>query len=381
MAVRDSRPERAGVRAADVGGGCGGIRKLLAERAPEASPWEKPDHIADEPGARYDCWTCANSANGRPRASRSSSWPRAATGREARGRASRSSSARTTRRRRRRLARYGAEVVYLADDPALADYHPELWAEALRPGARSRRPHVLLIPATGRGRDYGPRAAGELELGMTADCVGVDIAKAGRLLQQKPAYGGNIVSVILGATTLSSRPCCRGCTSRSSLRDGRRVRDRATRPRRLTGAARARGPAPDLRTGTPIDIDDADVVVCASAPGVGSPEPIRFVEMRWSRRKPGAAVGRGPERSARRAGCPERARSACSAGRSRRACSSRSELGDEEQAPGFVKAGGVVAALGDEDRSDQCGRRRDRPGDWRKTLQPLHDRVSAGLRS
>ena len=36
---------------------------------------------------------------------------------------------------------------------------------------------------------------------MTADCVGVDIAKAGRLLQQKPAYGGNIVSVILGATT------------------------------------------------------------------------------------------------------------------------------------------------------------------------------------
>ena len=60
---------------------------------------------------------------------------------------------------------------------------------------------MLLVPATGRGRDYGPRAAGELELGMTADCVGVDIAKAGRLLQQKPAYGGNIVSVILGATT------------------------------------------------------------------------------------------------------------------------------------------------------------------------------------
>jgi electron transfer flavoprotein alpha subunit len=59
----------------------------------------------------------------------------------------------------------------------------------------------VLVPATGRGRDYGPRAAGELELGMTADCVGVDIAKAGRLLQQKPAYGGNIVSVILGATT------------------------------------------------------------------------------------------------------------------------------------------------------------------------------------
>ena len=29
----------------------------------------------------------------------------------------------------------------------------------------------------------------------------MDIAKAGRLLQTKPAYGGNIVSVIMGATT------------------------------------------------------------------------------------------------------------------------------------------------------------------------------------
>jgi electron transfer flavoprotein alpha subunit len=36
---------------------------------------------------------------------------------------------------------------------------------------------------------------------MTGDCVAIDIAKAGRLLQTKPAYGGNIVSVIMGRTT------------------------------------------------------------------------------------------------------------------------------------------------------------------------------------
>ena len=101
----------------------------------------------------------------------------------------------------REAALHGAEVVYLADDPALAEYHPELWTAVLRRVLVEHLPRVLLVPATGRGRDYGPRTAGELELGMTADCVGVDIAKAGRLLQQKPAYGGNIVSVILGATT------------------------------------------------------------------------------------------------------------------------------------------------------------------------------------
>src|SRR5439155_12666429 len=78
---------------------------------------------------------------------------------------------------------------------------PEQWDGALQQVLRRERPHFLLIPATSRGRDYGPRAAGALELGMTGDCVDLGIDRAGRLIQFKPAYGGNIVSVIMGATT------------------------------------------------------------------------------------------------------------------------------------------------------------------------------------
>ena len=36
---------------------------------------------------------------------------------------------------------------------------------------------------------------------MTGDCVDLGIDRAGRLIQYKPAYGGNIISVIMGATT------------------------------------------------------------------------------------------------------------------------------------------------------------------------------------
>jgi electron transfer flavoprotein alpha subunit len=75
---------------------------------------------------------------------------------------------------------------------------------------------VLLIPATANGRDLGPRVAGELELGMTGDCVGLGIDRAGRLIQTKPAYGGNIVSVIMGATTPQLATVRRACSSRSS---------------------------------------------------------------------------------------------------------------------------------------------------------------------
>ena len=71
------------------------------------------------------------------------------------------------------LAQRGAEEIVVADDPALAEYEPVVWASALEQVLRRERPHVLLIPATSRGRDYGPRAAGALELGMTGDCVGL----------------------------------------------------------------------------------------------------------------------------------------------------------------------------------------------------------------
>ena len=202
LAVRDSRPERAGTRAASAEEAVAKVRELLAERAPDVPTWDKPEHLAEEPGATYDCWSVCELVDGRPRRV---SLELIARSRELAGKLGGRAVALLVGHQldepAREAALHGAEVVYLADDAALAEYHPELWTAVLRKVLADYSPHALLVPATGRGRDYGPRTAGELGLGMTADCVGVDIAKAGRLLQQKPAYGGNIVSVIMGATT------------------------------------------------------------------------------------------------------------------------------------------------------------------------------------
>jgi electron transfer flavoprotein alpha subunit len=202
LAVRDARPERAGFRAGSPDEAAARVRDLLAERAPEEPSWEKPEHIAEEPGAHYDCWSVCELVDGRHRRVSLELIGRSRNlAGKLGGRAVALLIGHDLDGAVHEAARHGAEVVYTVDDPALADYHPELWAEVLRRVLAEHLPRAVLVPATGRGRDYGPRAAGDLELGMTADCVGVDIAKAGRLLQQKPAYGGNIVSVILGATT------------------------------------------------------------------------------------------------------------------------------------------------------------------------------------
>jgi electron transfer flavoprotein alpha/beta subunit len=202
LAVRDVSPERAQEHFTDPESAAARVRELLAERPAPASSWEKPQRLGEQPGASYDCWTVVELVEGRPARV---SLELLGKGRELAGKLGGRNVALLLGSgldgTAGGLARHGAEAVVVADDPGLAEYEPVVWADALADVLRQERPHVLLIPATSRGRDYGPRAAGLLELGMTGDCVNLGIDRAGRLIQTKPAYGGNIVSVIMGATT------------------------------------------------------------------------------------------------------------------------------------------------------------------------------------
>ena len=152
----------------------------------------------------------------------------------------------------------GAITVVVADDASLSDHRPEAWSGALRSIVDQAKLHVLLIPATTFGRDVGARVAGELELGMTGDCVGLGIDRGGRLIQTKPAYGGNIVSVIMGATTPQLATVRPRMFEPGERRDVVAPVDRLElreQPERRTQLVEQRAlPAWDL--------DEADVVVC-----------------------------------------------------------------------------------------------------------------------
>jgi electron transfer flavoprotein alpha subunit len=289
LAVRDVTPERKGLQTDDIAEAARAVTELLDERAPESSSWEKPGHIADEPGASYDCWSVVELMDGRPRRV---SLELLARGRELAGKLGGKNVALAIGHELddaiAELGRYGAEVVYAADDPTLAEYHPELWTAVLTRVLTEHRPRAVLMPATSQGRDYAPRAAGQLELGMTGDCVGVDIVKAGRLLQQKSVYGGNILAVILGATTPQL------ATVRPRMYKPLEPRDEQAEVRALEPGDL---PVPGLRrierkTGeSGAALDEADVVVCAGAGiDLGALESVA--------RPAGAAVGGSLQSSA-----------------------------------------------------------------------------------
>jgi electron transfer flavoprotein alpha subunit len=202
LAVRDVTPERARFQTDDLAAATARVRTLVAERHEQNTQWEKPDRLGEKPGKNYDSWTLVETVDRRPTRA---SLELLAKGRELSGKLGGNNvalvlghaitEAATT------LGRHGADRVLAVDDERLAHFQPDVWAAALVEVLRGYRPHVLAIPATANGRDLGPRAAGELQLGMTGDCVNLGIDRAGRLIQTKPAYGGNIVSVIMGNTT------------------------------------------------------------------------------------------------------------------------------------------------------------------------------------
>ncbi len=96
---------------------------------------------------------------------------------------------------------YGASKVYLIDSPVFHYYRTETYFRAICYLVEKYKPEILLMGATGMGRDLAGAVATKLKTGLTADCTGLDIDEKGYLLQTRPAFGGNIMATILTEKT------------------------------------------------------------------------------------------------------------------------------------------------------------------------------------
>jgi len=93
---------------------------------------------------------------------------------------------------------YGADKVYLIDDPVLAHYRTQPYLHGAIGLVQKHSPQVMLLGASTMGRDLAGAVATSLRTGLTADCTGLAIDPQSKLLEQtRPAYGGNIMATIL----------------------------------------------------------------------------------------------------------------------------------------------------------------------------------------
>ncbi len=97
------------------------------------------------------------------------------------------------------LGQSGADVVRTASASELSTYSTAAYTAVLSDAIAERQPFAVLLPSTPNGRDLAARVSARLNLGLTGDCIGLDVDDAG-LAQLKPAFGGNIVAPIYSRT-------------------------------------------------------------------------------------------------------------------------------------------------------------------------------------
>jgi len=100
------------------------------------------------------------------------------------------------------LGAYGAEKLYVADDPNLALYSAEGYTEVVAKAFEQASPVAIFFAGTAMGRDLGPRVAAHLGVGALADAVGVAL-EGNALVVRRPVYSGKAFATV---DTAGKRP-------------------------------------------------------------------------------------------------------------------------------------------------------------------------------
>jgi electron transfer flavoprotein alpha subunit len=161
------------------------------------------------------------------------------------------------------LVAYGADIVYLVDDPALAHFTDDAYANVIEDLVRTHKPEIVIAGATAIGRSFVPRLATMLATGLTADCTDLAIREAdGALLQTRPAFGGNIMATIECPSSRPQMATVRPLVMQPNARDdGRQGEIITVRPDPLRLQSRVKVLHSVREESGEININEADILV------------------------------------------------------------------------------------------------------------------------
>ncbi len=176
---------------------------------------------------------------------------------------------------------YGAKKAYLIDDTVFHYYRTEPYYKAICHLINKYKPEIVLVGATGLGRDLASAVATKIETGLTADCTGLSIDDKRFLLQTRPAFGGNIMATILTEKTRPQmstvRPHVMPLPEKDTSRKGEVIRESMS-IKENDIVAKVLQIIDDHKQGAEaIDIAAADVIVSGGR-GLQSPENFSILQ-------------------------------------------------------------------------------------------------------
>jgi electron transfer flavoprotein alpha subunit len=94
------------------------------------------------------------------------------------------------------ITKYGADIVYLIDSPALRDFQADAYLSILYDLTTNHQPEILLIGSTKNGKPLAARLATRLGTGCVPDCTRLNIDEDRRLVGERITYGGNATAKV-----------------------------------------------------------------------------------------------------------------------------------------------------------------------------------------
>jgi len=177
------------------------------------------------------------------------------------------------------LIYYGADKVYIVDDPVLDKFNDEAYAYVLSELIKNEKPEIVLMGATNIGRSFASRVAAKINTGLTADCTGLDIDPGTRnLLQTRPAFGGNVMATILTPYHRPQMATVRHKVFKKSVYDTSR-KGEIIKINIDTTKIKIRTKFVEFirDVSAKVNISDADIIVSGGR-GLGKPEGFKLIE-------------------------------------------------------------------------------------------------------
>jgi len=185
-----------------------------------------------------------------------------------------------------KLAKYGADKVYLGQHPLLEHYQATSYAKVICDLIGEHKPQIMLYGATACGRDLAPRVASAMKAGLTADCTDLQIGdhevkKTGTvyknlLFQIRPAFGGNIIATIINYDRWPQMATVREGVMPMPVPDTKRKAEVVKSQPHITQAELAIEIIREELQEKKVNLKESRIIVSGGA-GVGSKENFRLI--------------------------------------------------------------------------------------------------------
>ena len=184
------------------------------------------------------------------------------------------------------LGYYGVDKVFVADDPALEQYVPELYVPVVASLIEQWNPAAVFLPASVDGKDLSARLAACLQTGLAQDCIQV-VCEGGVIKAKRPIFAGKCLAWCEWADgalpMISCRPNVMDCEEADATRQAQVEKVAVALPE-----ARSEALSVELDTTGKVELTEAEIIVSG---GRGMKAAENFAILEELARELGAAVG------------------------------------------------------------------------------------------